>query len=824
MKTLIVDDNADDRSILRYNLERHGCEVIEAVDGQEGLELARTHKPDLIISDGLMPRMDGYQFLRNVKTDENLKNIPFIFFSASYNGHKEIEFAMSLGADAFIIKPKEPEELWNEIKDLLENCKLAVKPAVAAKLVEEDEEYLRKYGTIIATKLEEKVLELQRANAKRKQAEEALQEQKRFADNLMENSAVATFVLDPRHKIVIWNKACEGLTGVPADDMIGTDDQWKPFYGQKRPVLADIVIDADFDKLPGLYDVSIKSPFAPNALHAEAWRRDLNGKDRYLLFDAAPVYDAKGVLIAAIQTLQDITERKRAEESLLESKSKLRIITNTAADAIVMIDDKSAITFWNRAAERMLGFSANEVMGKELTLIIPHRYREAHKNAFNRFVEAGRVSKGLRKTYEVAALKKDGTEIPVELSVSGLRIKDKCFSVGIIRDISGRKKLEDQFRQSQKMEAVGQLAGGVAHDFNNILSAIIGYGHLLRMKMDKEDPLRSNVEHMLDAADRAAQLTNSLLAFSRKQVLNPQHVDLNKIIQRVDSLLRRVMREDIALRMALKKEAVIINADPGQIEQVLMNLATNARDAMPRGGELTIGTETIEFDDAFIRVHGFGKAGAYALVSVTDTGTGMDEEMRTRIFEPFYTTKEAGKGTGLGLSMVYGIVTQHHGHINVYSEPGKGTTFRIYFPLMGIENEKVGTPAAAPVEKPLGGRETVLVVEDDAAVRKLSRTVLEQFGYTVLEAADGADAVDKFMKNQDTIQLVVLDVIMPKKSGKEASDEIRKIKPGIKILFMSGYPADKLQRERLLDSGMELVMKPIAPMDFLKKVRTALDT
>jgi CheY-like chemotaxis protein/two-component sensor histidine kinase len=373
------------------------------------------------------------------------------------------------------------------------------------------------------------------------------------------------------------------------------------------------------------------------------------------------------------------------------------------------------------------------------------------------------------------------------------------------------------------MEAVGQLAGGVAHDFNNILSAIIGYGHLLRMKMDKEDPLRSNVEHMLDAADRAAQLTHSLLTFSRKQVLNPQHVDLNKIIQRVDSLLKRVMREDIELRMALKKEAVVVNADPGQIEQILMNLATNARDAMPHGGELTIGTETIEFDDAFIRAHGFGKAGAYALVSVTDTGIGMDEETRKRIFEPFYTTKEAGKGTGLGLSMAYGIVTQHHGHINVYSEPGKGTTFRIYFPLMESEHDKSGALAAAPVEKPSGGTETVLVVEDDETVRTFSRTVLEQFGYTVLEAVDGADAVATFMKNQDTIQLVVLDVIMPKKSGKEASDEIRTIKPGIKILFMSGYPADKLQRERLLDNGMELVMKPISPGDFLKKVRTVLD-
>jgi PAS domain S-box-containing protein len=649
-----------------------------------------------------------------------------------------------------------------------------------------------------------------------------LQEQKIFAEYLIENSAVATFVLDARHRVVIWNKACEELTGVPAANMLGTDSQWKPFYEHKRPVLADVVIDGDFSKLPELYSTHAKSALTPNALHAEGWYGNLNGRDRYILFDAAPIYIKKGELTAAIETLQDITERKRVEESLAESESKLRTLTNTAADVIVMIDAEDKITYWNPAGKRILGYSAEEVLGKDLALIIPHRYREAHKKAFNKFVETGRVAKGLRKQYEVAAIKKDGTEVPVELSISGLRVQGKCYSVGIIRDISERRKLEDQLRHSQKMEAIGQLAGGVAHDFNNILTAIIGYGSILHRKMEKNDPLRINVEHMLASADRAAHLTYSLLAFSRKQILDPRHVDLNDIIARVENLLRRVIGEDIELKTSLKKGPVTVNADSGQIEQVLMNLATNARDAMPRGGSFTIETDTLYLDEAFARVHGYGEAGAYALVSVTDTGTGMDEEMRKKIFEPFFTTKEVGRGTGLGLSIVYGIIKQHQGFINVYSEPGKGTAFKIYLPLLKPEIEKK-MPAAVYEEEPPRGTETVLVAEDDDAVRELSRAVLEESGYMVIEAKDGADAVDKFMKNRDAVRLVILDMIMPKKSGKEAYEEIKKTNPAIKTIFVSGYTADKLQREGLLEQGMELIIKPLGPGAFLKKVREVLD-
>ncbi|MFA5073153.1 MAG: PAS domain S-box protein [Nitrospirota bacterium] len=658
--------------------------------------------------------------------------------------------------------------------------------------------------------------------SERKQAEEAISEQKKFAENLLENSSVATFVLNPEHKVLIWNKACEELTGYSAAHMIGTDEQWKPFYDHKRPDLADIAIDNDFESLPALYPLYSRSTLALNGLHAEGWFKNLAEKDRYLLFDAAPIYNSKGELIAAIEILQDGTERKQAEESLLESERKLRAITDTATDAIILANDEGKIIYWNSSANRMLGYSPEEIEGKSITLIIPTQYQDAHAKAFNAFAKTGQGTM-IGKTYEVSALKKDESELPIELSISGILLQGKWHSAGIIRDISERKKLEAQLRHSQKMEAVGQLAGGIAHDFNNILTAIIGYGHLMQIKMNPDDPLRMNVNHILEAADRAANLTRSLLTFSRRQILNSQRLDLNEIIRRVERLLRMVIGEDIELTTSFKKDPLFINADSSQIEVALMNLATNARDAMPNGGTISIETDVVELDNSFIRAYGYGKIGHYAVIMVTDTGTGIDDKIRKRIFEPFFTTKEVGKGTGLGLSIVYGVIKQHHGYINVYSEPGKGTTFKIYLPLIsesGIQEEVQGH---APSEEFFEGGETILLAEDDAAIRSLTRTILEGSGYRVVEAENGEEAIKKFMEHRETIHLILLDMIMPRKSGKEAFDEIKKMRPDIKALFVSGYTSDRLHINSIHSEGIELLSKPILPRTLLQKVRETLD-
>jgi signal transduction histidine kinase len=382
--------------------------------------------------------------------------------------------------------------------------------------------------------------------------------------------------------------------------------------------------------------------------------------------------------------------------------------------------------------------------------------------------------------------------------------------------------VNEQLRQSQKMEAVGQLAGGIAHDFNNILMAIIGYADLLRMKTKEDAPIRAYAEHILEAADRAAHLTHELLAFSRRQILNPQPLDLNEIISRLKTLLRRGIGENIELKTVFSKETMVY-VDRAQIELVLINLANNARDAMPQGGILTIETETIALDNTFRRIHGFGDPGMYVLVSVTDTGMGMDEKTRMRIFEPFFTTKEVGKGTGLGLSMVYGVIKQHQGYISVESTPGKGTKFTIYLPLLPLVSDRQSLSSIAAEETFPGGTETLLLAEDDEVLRKLSRSLLEEAGYKVIEAKNGEDAIEEFLGHKDEIKMLIFDMIMPRKGGMEAFKEIKIIKPDIKAIFVSGYTADKLYMDRMLRGESELIFKPISPGTLLKKVREILD-
>mgnify|MGYP001576690712 CR=1 FL=1 len=391
------------------------------------------------------------------------------------------------------------------------------------------------------------------------------------------------------------------------------------------------------------------------------------------------------------------------------------------------------------------------------------------------------------------------------------------------RDITEHRKLEAQLQQSQKIEAVGTLAGGIAHDFNNILTAIIGYGHILKMKLEQKSPLMGYTDQILASAERAAHLTQSLLAFSRKQVINPKPVNLNEITASVEKILLRIIGEDIELKTILSGiRDLRVMADAGQLEQVLMNLAANARDAMPEGGTLTIETSTAELDINFLKIHEYGKPGMYAMITVTDTGHGMDENTRQRIFEPFFTTKEVGKGTGLGLSMVYGIIKQHSGYINCYSEQGKGTTFRIYLPLIK-EEAKEAKAAAEGYTALTGGTETIILAEDEEEVRKLMKLALEDAGYKVIEAVDGKEAIEKFRENKDSIDLLLLDVIMPKINGKGVYEEAKKIKPDVKALFSSGYPADFIHKKGILEEGLNFISKPASPHELLKRIREAID-
>jgi signal transduction histidine kinase len=384
-----------------------------------------------------------------------------------------------------------------------------------------------------------------------------------------------------------------------------------------------------------------------------------------------------------------------------------------------------------------------------------------------------------------------------------------------------QEKLNSQLLQAQKMEAVGHLAGGVAHDFNNILTAIIGYANLLRKKVLADEQLTFFADQILSASDRAAGLTRSLLAFSRKQVIEPKPADLNDIVQGIDKIAKRLIGEDIEFRTVPLNRRLTVMADSGQMEQVLLNLCTNARDAMPHGGKLTIETDVVEVDEVARKLNFLDRTGWYGVICVSDTGAGMDEETRKQIFEPFFTTKEVGKGTGLGLSIVYGIIKQHNGTINVYSEAGKGTTFKIYLPLIAAAGEAAEPKADV---RPEGGNETILLAEDENDVRVLITHILREAGYSVIEAATGEDAVKKFAEQADRFSLFLSDVIMPKMNGKEAYDQIKGSRPDVKVLFMSGYTADIIQSRGILAEGSSFLSKPIIPDQLLRKVREVLDS
>ena len=396
--------------------------------------------------------------------------------------------------------------------------------------------------------------------------------------------------------------------------------------------------------------------------------------------------------------------------------------------------------------------------------------------------------------------------------------KGDIYFDGVVENITEHKKLEQQLLHSQKMEAVGQLAGGIAHDFNNALTAILGFGKLLLMKRSEDELTKNYVQHIIDAGESAASLVQGILTFSRKQTIVPKPIDITDLVKNIKKIILRLIGEDIELNTVFSDSRMIVKADPTQIEQILMNLATNARDAMPDGGTITMSVEPVELDDEFIKAHGYGKPGPYAVISFADTGMGIDEETQKRIFEPFFTTKEVGNGTGLGLSMVYGIIKQHEGFINVYSEPGKGTNFKIYLPLIA---PMAGGKETKESFMPPRGTETVLLVEDDERVRKITLSALEDFGYHVIVAFDGEDAISKFKENKDRIQLCISDMVMPKLGGREAYEAMRKIRPDLRVIFMSGYAPDRAKG--IIDEGLDFVSKPVSPTDFLRKVREVLD-
>jgi two-component system cell cycle sensor histidine kinase/response regulator CckA len=523
---------------------------------------------------------------------------------------------------------------------------------------------------------------------------------------------------------------------------------------------------------------------------------------------------------ACIVLSMDVTERMAAEAALDESNAILSAVVDDSPLAIVIAAPDLTINRWNGAAVQLFGWTAEEAIGQSLLMLIPEDRRLEFIAQRTRLDEGALVT-----NFDTQRLRRDGSVRDVNISKSALHTNGKLNGfVSIFSDSTERKRLEAQYRQAQKMEAVGQLAGGVAHDFNNLLTVIISYSQMLLADIAEDSSSRADVHEIKRAAERAALLTKQLLAFSRQQVLRPQILDLNLVIGELEQMLRRLLREDIGIVLTLDPALGAVAADPGQIEQIVMNLVVNARDAMPNGGRLSIETANMTFESPY-PLHETGaqlEAGAYVVIAVTDSGTGMSPQVQARIFEPFFTTKRVHEGTGLGLSTVYGIVKQSGGYIAVYSEVGHGTTFKIYLPRVDSPADSRSLDDGASMRAPKGG-ETVLIVEDDSALRTVACRALQQCGYEVIVASDGAEALEQCSRHEGGLELVVTDMVMPEMSGVELAESIALRYPEIKVLLMSGYTRDETARRGIASERYAFLEKPFTPAKLAAKVRELLD-
>jgi PAS domain S-box-containing protein len=527
------------------------------------------------------------------------------------------------------------------------------------------------------------------------------------------------------------------------------------------------------------------------------------------------VYNGKGRVCSFVR---DISERKRAEEQIQHTVSILSATLESIADGIVVLDLQKNVVMYNKKYPQMMGIPEAVITGGDYRSMLDLVLAELREP--ERFRELLAASMGHPEQETVIVMEFNDGRIIERVSCPYLVGGQVAGIVLNMRDVTLQRRVEVHLRNAQKVEALGTLTGGIAHDFNNRLTAIIGYGSLIRSQPGISDLVREYVDLLLVSAKRSAELTQGLLAYSRKQTLNPVPLALNDMVRDLEKFFPPIIGEHISLCIELSKESPVVRADRGQMEQVLFNLVGNARDAMDGVGRLTIATGAAFLDADFVAAQGYGESGDYAILSVTDTGAGIDAATLEKIFEPFFTTKEVGKGTGLGLSIVYGIVKQHEGFINVLSEPGLGTTFWLYLPLAREMAPEI--PRREPSVR-AGRGETILLVEDDQEVRSLFREVLEHHGYQVIEAVDGTDGVMKFRERGAFIDLLVIDVIMPRKNGWEAFNEITKLRSDVKAIFVSGYTYDIVSKAGLADKGLHFMAKPVSPVMLLQKLRELLD-
>ena len=621
----------------------------------------------------------------------------------------------------------------------------------------------------------------------------------RILATLIDASPLAIVAFDPDGVVTMWNPAAERIFGWSEKEALGMGLPFVPAEKQ--------------EEFRALRRRAMRGEvFTEPELH----RRRADGSPIVVSVSTSPLRRPDGTIHGIMSILMDVTERKAAEES----RARLSMAVEQAGESIVVTDTSGAIRYVNPAFERITGYDRTEVVGRNPRILKSGRQDAAFYRNMWETIGRGEVWRGT-----FFNRRKDGTLYEEDAVISPVRDPSGQVVnyVGVKRDVTDVRRMEERLRQSQKMEAVGRLAGGVAHDFNNLLTAISGYSDLLLHRLPAYSTLRRDVEEIRRAGDRAAGLTRQLLAFSRRQVLQPKILDLNTVVTTMELMLRRLIGEDIELSTDLSPALGQVKADPGQLEQVIVNLVVNARDAMPDGGRITIGTVDVDLSTSYSNAHPGVRPGPHVLLSVADTGLGMSDETQAHLFEPFFTTKEKGKGTGLGLATVYGIVQQSGGHIRVNSVAGSGATFLIYLPRVEPRGDDVPGTDRSFLPHPSPGTETVLLAEDEEVVRRLAREILIDNGYQVLDAGNGREALLISEAHRGEIHLLLTDVVMPRLSGRELVERIRPLRPDMRVLYMSGYTDDAILRHGVLEEEVPFLQKPFTAEILARKVREVLD-
>ncbi|HEY6556157.1 MAG TPA: PAS domain S-box protein [Polyangiaceae bacterium] len=767
LRILIVEDSVSDAKLLVQELRQSGLAVeFERVETPDAMRAAlATAEWDAITCDWSMPKFSAMQALEVLRQTEI--ELPFIVVSGTIGEEVAVE-AMRAGADDYVLKDK------------------------LGRLVPALQREIREYA--------------RRAAHRRSEVQ---------THALLESALDAIIGMDANGVTTEFNPAAQRMFGYTREEAIGT-------------LLCDLIVPAE-----------------SRAAHTEGLRRYVETGERRILDKRVEVMavrrdgtafpveravvrvgsESPPVFIAFVR---DISERRHTESALRESEARFRRLAESGIIGITIADVHGTIHEANDAYLKMIGYTRDELThgGVRWLDLTPPDLVERAQRAAQQLVETG-----IAPAWETEHFRKDGTRIPLLVGVAMLEYP-KCIAFSA--DLTERRlaetgrshaeealrQSEEQLRQAQKMEAVGRLAGGVAHDFNNVLSVILSYSELILGDLKGTDPLRSDIEEIRTAASRAAGLTGQLLMFSRQQVVAPQVLDLNDVLGGLEKMLQRMVGEDVELVYVRGKFVGHIKADPSHIEQVILNLVVNARDAMPTGGQLTIETACVELDEHYAQSHVPARPGPYVMLAVTDTGCGIDKAIQSRIFEPFFTTKEQGKGTGLGLSTVFGIVQQSGGTIWIYSERDKGTTFKVYLPRVDAELDVVRATAAPTT---LRGTETILLVEDEEQVRMIVLNVLRRQGYRVIAAQHAGEALLLCERHPQKIDLLVTDVVMPQMSGPELAKRLQAERPEMKVLCMSGYTDDSIVRHGVLETGVAFLQKPITPGTLARKVREVLD-